>query len=152
MLDQLISSLKGGVAGDLTSKIGIPADKIDDILRITGQVTTNEVTKEATSGGIGTLMNLFSGSSNNSNANSLQNNIVNGVVSQLIEKVGLDGSMAKMAATFVVPSVINKVAGKNSETPENDPSPIQNIFGLISGENSNKNTGGLMGKINDFLN
>jgi len=61
MLDQLLSGLKGSVAGDLVDKIGIPTDKIDDVLQVTGEVATKEVAKEAVSGGMGNLMNLFSG-------------------------------------------------------------------------------------------
>ena len=148
MLEQLISSVKGNVLGDLTEKVGIPTDKIDDVLKVAGQVATKEVVKETTQGGLNTVMNLFSGASNNTGANSLQSNITNGIVSQLMEKVGLDGTMAKMAASYVVPAVIAKITGKNSETPDDDTSSLQSMFGLGGGDSKD---GGLMGKISDFF-
>jgi len=148
MLENLLSGLKGEFAGELTKKIGIPIDKVDDVMKIAGQVASTEVTKEATSGGLDTIMNLFSKSANNSSANSLQDNIVKGIVTNLISKVGLDASMANMAANYLVPMIMEKVTGENSTTPDNDASPITKMFGLATGGKS----GGLMDTIGSFFN
>ncbi|MCK5539231.1 MAG: hypothetical protein KAI79_20580 [Bacteroidales bacterium] len=146
MIQELLSGMKGEIIGELTEKIGIPTDKMDDIMGIVGSVATTEVTKEATGGGIGNIMNLFSSSDNNSSANSLQDNIVNGVVADLISKLGIEESMAKMAAAYVVPMLMEKITGKNSETADDDASPITKMFGIVSSGDD-----GLMGKIGGFF-
>ena len=147
MLKNLLSAVKGEISGDLIEKVGLPANKIDDVLEITGNVATKEVTKEATKGGLGNVMNMFSKSENNSGASSLQDNIVKGVVANLISKLGLDEAKANMAANIVVPMVMKQITGKNSETADDDASPINNLFGL----GGSKKKSGIMGKVNKFF-
>ena len=91
-------------------------------------------------------MNLFSTSENNSNASSLQENIASGIVTNLITKIGIDESMAKAATSFILPMVMEKITGKNSETPDDDASPITSLFGLAGGD-SDAGIMGTLGKL-----
>ncbi len=129
MFDQLISGVKEQLGAQLPKEANVNSGQLDGIVSVLGDVTKKEVTKEMTGGSIGGLMNLFSNSGNNSAANSIQNNITSGVVSGLIEKLGFNGSTAKMIASTAVPLVMKMITDKNSETPEDDPSPLTNMFG-----------------------
>ncbi len=144
MLDQLFSGLKEQLGSQITKEAGVDDSKLDGIMSVVGDVTKNEVTKELTGGGVSGLMNLFSNSSNNSAANSIQNNITSGIVEGLMNKVGIEGQTAKMVANTAVPIVMNLITKENSKTPEDDPSPIANLFG-------GGDSGSLLGGIADKL-
>ncbi len=144
MFDDIIKLAKDNLGDKITKEAKVEPDKLDGIMSVVGDVTKNEVTKEITGGGISGLMNLFSKSENNSSANSIQNNISTGIVSGLMEKVGLGGSTAKTIAGMAVPMVIKLITDKNSETPEDDPSPLTSLFG---GDGIGNMLGGLASKL-----
>ena len=89
MLDSILKSLASETSQDLVSKVGVPTEKLDDLFKVTGDVTQDEITKHVSKGGLDTVMNLFSNGANSSLANGLQNNLVNGLVSGFISKLGL---------------------------------------------------------------
>ena len=147
MFDQLLSSIKDKALGAVTNNEEIPNEKIDDILKIAGDVTQKEVVKETSNSGLGSIMNLFSSSDNNSGANLLQGNIMSGVIAGIIEKTGLNPAAAKTAASSVVPMLMSKITDKNNETDENDSSPLNDVFGMLGGGSA----GDIMGKIGGFF-
>ena len=154
MLEELLSGLKDQALGKINDNPEIPNEKLDDILNIAGEVTKNEVAKESANSGLENVMNLFSKSENNSAANSLQGNILNGVVSQLTQKHGLGKSAATAAASAIIPIVLEKITHKNSSTPDNDASPLADIFGsVISGAMSggSSKSGGILGALGGLL-
>ncbi len=134
MIDTILSGLKGSVTEDLTSKIGLSPDMLDDVMSITGQVATKEVSKNMLSGAASTVMNLFSDKENNNDANGLQDNITSGIVAGLISKLGIDSSMANQITAVVVPALMSIISSKNSETPDDDSSPITKIFDMVGGD------------------
>ncbi len=143
MFDDIINGVKDQIASSITKETDVEPGKLDGIMSVVGDVTKNEVTKEITGGGISGIMNLFSKSENNSVANSIQNNISTGIVSGLMEKVGLGGPIAQKIAGIAVPMVVKLVTDKNSETPDDDPSPITSLFG---GGDAGSMLGGLASK------
>ena len=153
MLEELLSGLKDQALGSINNNPEIPNDKLDSIMDIVGSVTKEHVAKEATSSsnGIGNLMNLFSKNDNNSSANSLQGNIMNSVVTSLVEKVGLSHSAAQMATKTILPMVMDKISSSNSKTPDNDASPLMDIFGSVLSGASNSKGGGIMDALSGFL-
>lgn len=145
MLDNLIGSLKSEVGGKIMSQTKLPSGTMDKVFSIIGDVTKKEVGQQVTSGGIGNVMNLFSRQANNQGANMLQSNITNGVVSNLASKLGLSSDISKSIANIAVPALISMITKKNSETPDDDPSPLNDIFGGIGGKE------GLGGAAKDML-
>lgn len=129
MLEQLLQGLQGQVGKEVQEKAGVDSDMMAQIMKIAGGVASQQVAKQITSGGINDVMNLFSNKPNNSNANALQSNISNDLVSNLIQKLGLDEQKAAMISSLVIPAVMNMITQKNNETPENDSSPITDLFG-----------------------
>jgi hypothetical protein len=142
MLDSIINSLKSEVGGEILEKANLSSDKLDGIFSVIGESATKEVSSNMLGGDFSTVMNLFSKNKNNSSANTLQSNITSSVISGLISKLGLSESISKIIADIAVPSLIGLITKKNDETPEDDSSPLTNIFG---GKEAGK--GGVFGKV-----
>ncbi|NPA44930.1 MAG: hypothetical protein GXO49_05290 [Chlorobi bacterium] len=155
MLEELLAGLKNDALGAINDHPDVPNEKLGDIMDVIGNVTKEHVAKEAVnSNGLGNLMNLFSESENNENANSLQSNIMNSVIDGLMGKAGLGKSGASAAASAILPMVLNAITSKNSSTPDDDASPLMDIFGSVlssamSGGNSK--SGGIMGALGNLF-
>lgn len=145
MLDLILNGLKEQVGGDLQQKAGVSSNMMDDILKITGSVATKEVSKQMLSGNLDAVMNLFSNQANNAQANSLQDNIVNGMVSNFVQKLGLNKQTATTVTSIIIPVLMNMITKKNAETPDNDPSPLNDLFNP-KGQGGKDLLGGLIGK------
>jgi uncharacterized protein YidB (DUF937 family) len=91
-------------------------------------------------------MNLFSKQPNNTAANQLQSGITSGVINGLAGKLGISKEMAGTIAQIAVPALINLITKKNSETPDDDPSPLNNIFGGIGKGSAGDVARGMLGK------
>lgn len=129
MLDQLINSLKSEVGGQLTNQVNLPAGHLDQVFSILGDVTKKEVTGHLLGGNLSDVMNLFSDKPNNSGADTLQSNINTGLISGLTSKLGLTADKAASIASVVLPGLIKLITHKNNSTPEDDASPLHEIFG-----------------------
>lgn len=124
-----MGSLKSEVGSRIVNETKLPSDKLDNVFSVIGDVTHKEVSQQLTGGGIGNVMNLFSKNPNNDGANQVQSNIHNGVIQELTGKLGLSHQQSGSIAQMVVPALINMITHKNSATPDNDPSPLHEIFG-----------------------
>jgi len=140
MLEQLISSLKSEVGGQLSSQTSLPAGSIDKVFSVIGDVTKKEVAGQMLGGNLSNVMNLFSDKPNNKGADLLQSNISSGVISSLTSKLGLSPEISRTIAAVAIPALISLITKKNSTTPDDDPSPLNEIFGGAS-------KGGLLGGV-----
>lgn len=129
MLDQLMNSLKSEVGGQITSQTNLPANNLDKVISVLGDVTKKEVAGQMLKGNLSDVMNLFSDKPNNNGANQLQSNIGSGVISELTGKLGLSPDIAKKIAAVAMPTLVKLITQKNNTTPDNDPSPLQDLFG-----------------------
>lgn len=145
MIDAILKTLKDQVGGQILEKANIPADKLDDVFSVIGDSAQSEVVSQMTSGGLSTMMNLFSNNSNSSSANQLQSNISGNIVTGLIKKLGLSESIAQTISQIVVPALIGLITKKNSETPDDDSSPLTDLFGQVTGNKGG--IGGALGKL-----
>lgn len=133
MLDSLLSGLSDQIPGDLLEKVGLDSSKANDVAKVAGDSAMQVMGKELMSGGIGNLMNLFSNKPNSNAANALQNNLMETMVGNFISKLGLNKKTSNLLAQTLVPILVNMVTKKNNETPEDDSSPITDLFGGKSG-------------------
>lgn len=140
MLEQLINTLKSQVGEQLGSQTGLPGGSLDKVFSVIGDVTKKEVAGQMLGGNLSNVMNLFSDKPNNDGANLLQSNITSGVVSNLTSKLGLSPQMSQTIATVAIPALINLITKKNNKTPDDDPSPLNEIFGGSA-------KGGLLGNV-----
>jgi hypothetical protein len=129
MIENLLESLKDEIGGQILQKTDVQPDQLPGILSVIGDSTKAEVRNTMLEGGLGTVMNLFSNKPNSTGADLLQSNITQGMVSGLIQKIGLNRSTASVIAGIAVPLLMDMVTRKNNETPNDDPSPINALFG-----------------------
>jgi len=146
MIESIINELKSNLGSEITSKTQVSASQLDGIFSVIQNAAQSEIGKNLVGDGLGTVMNLFSKQENNASANSLQQNLINSVVSGLVEKLGLSSSVAQTISSVVVPKLIEFVTQKNSETPDDDASPITKLFGNSSSNDLLSQAGGLLGK------
>jgi uncharacterized protein YidB (DUF937 family) len=147
MLENLLGTLKSEVGSQILNQTQLPANKLDGVFKVIGDVTKKEVTNQMTSGGIENLLNLFSNKPNSAAANLIQNNIASGVVSNLVSKLGLSQDIAKTISGIAIPVIINLITKKNSVTPDNDPSPLKEIFGTGKSSAIGGIAKGILGKL-----
>lgn len=147
MIENLLEGLKDQIGGQILDKTDVQSDLLPDIFSVIGDTAKTEVKNSMLDGGLDTVMNLFSNKPNDSGANLLQSNITQGIVSGLIQKIGLNSSTASTIAGVAVPLLMNLITKKNNETPEDDPSPLNALFG---GNDSMGNLGGNL--LNNLLN
>ena len=147
MLEQILSGLKDQIGNEVQQKAGVSSNMLDDIMKITGDVATKEVSKEMLGGNLDAVMNLFSNKENSGQASSLQGNIMNGMISNFVEKLGLNEKTASTVTSIIIPVLMNLVTKKNNQTEENDASPLVDLFNSAVGGGGDSNPlGGLIGK------
>ena len=132
MIESIINALKSEVGSQIVGQTNLPSGNLDKVFGIIGDVTKKEVTGQLKSGNLSTVMNLFSNQANNSGANALQNSITSGIVANLASKLGLSQQVSNTIAQIAVPALMNLITKKNSTTPDDDPSPLNDIFGSIT--------------------
>jgi hypothetical protein len=134
MLEQLINSLKSEVGGQIMNQTNLPSGHLDQVFSVIGDVTKKEVAGQMLGGNLSDVMNLFSDNPNNTGADKLQSNISSGVVSGLCSRLGLSPEVAKKIALVALPALMKLVTSKNNTTPDDDPSPLTELFGVAGGE------------------
>lgn len=144
MLDGILGQIKGQLGDSLQQQEGVDSSQLDGIMDIVQSVTGEKVGKQMLGDGLGPVMNLFSNNNNSTEADSLQSDITGGIASSLVEKLGFSGETATNITSAVIPMVINLVTEKNSETPDDDASPLTELFG-------GGDLGGIAGKIGDLF-
>lgn len=146
MLDQIINSVKSEVGGQIAGKTNLPSGTIDKVFSEIGDVTKKEVTNQMAGGNLPNVMNLFSEKPNNSKADEIQSNISSGVISNLTGKLGLSPQVAGTISSIAIPAIINMITKKNKSTPDDDPSPLTDLFGgLGKGEGIGDAARGVIG-------
>jgi uncharacterized protein YidB (DUF937 family) len=129
MLEQLLNSLKSEIGGQLADQHNLQSGHLDQIFSIIGNVANKEVTGNILQGKLSEVMNLFSKNPNTDGANQLQSKISSGVISELTGKLGLSSDTAGSIASKVLPGLLDKITNHNSRTDDDDPSPLNELFG-----------------------
>jgi uncharacterized protein YidB (DUF937 family) len=104
--------------------------------------------KEMMSGGLDTVMNLFSNKSNSSAADGLQSLLTTTLINKFMGKLGLSQEGGSTLASSIVPTIINLISKKNGETPDTDSSALSSLFGGGSSDALDKAKGMLGGMFN----
>lgn len=144
MIGDILKGLQGETSGQLTKIPGFNSNQLDDVFGIAGDVVTKQVGSQLLGGNSGALMSLFSKGSNNSSANDLQGSIEKGIITKLTSDLGMNRNVASQVVSVLLPSILGKVTGINSKTPDNDLSPLESLFGGGKGKND---IGGMLNKL-----
>lgn len=145
MLDTILGQLKNEVGPKLQSEAGVDSSQMDGIMGVVQSVAGEKIGKSLMGDGLNSVMNLFSDKPNTTQADTLQSDITGGIVSGLIEKLGFSSEKATSITSTIVPIIINLITKKNSETPDDDASPLTDLFG-------GGDLGGLADKVGGFFN
>lgn len=130
MISSVLANLKDQIPSELLNQVGLDSSKAEDVAEIAGDSAKEVMGNQLLSGGLDTVMNLFSKKDNNSSANSLQNSLVSTFVANLVSsKLGLDKGKAETIASTVVPMVMSLITDKNEESDESDSASIMDMFG-----------------------
>jgi uncharacterized protein YidB (DUF937 family) len=129
MIDQLLENVKGGAMGDIMSKFGLDEGKAKGIMDLAGGSTKEVMTEKVKSGGLDTVMNLFSNKENGSSENGVMSSVQDNFVTKITSQLGIDPSIAKNIADTVLPKITSMITSKNEETPSSDSSSILSMFG-----------------------
>ena len=129
MLENLINSLKSEVGGQLSSQAQLPSGNMESIFSVIGNVVKKEAIGQMVGGNLSHLMNLFSDKPNNDNANQIQSSMHSGVINELTSKLGISPEQSKGIAGVALPALINMITKHNNTTPDDDPSPLHDLFG-----------------------
>lgn len=150
MIADIISSFKGDMISNLTSKFGIGPDKAESSVDIAKDNVTATLKSEAAKGNFAELKSALSGNQTGAQ-NGVVNKIIQNYMGDLTAKLGLSSSQSSSIANFVIPFIFNKIAGKTKSEGEMDES---NILSMLGGGDAIKNIkegigdklGGLFGK------
>ena len=142
MLDSILGTLKDQVAGKLETEAGVESSNVGGVMDVVKSVAMDKIGGEMLSGGLSSVMNLFSGKSNSTAADGLQTSLTTGVVNGLIEKMGFSKEKSSTVTNIVVPVLINLISKKNDETAEDDASPLKSLFGSAAASGLGDKLGG----------
>ncbi len=145
MIDDLMKGLQGQTGSELTKIPGLKPNQLDDIFKISGETVTKEMSSQMMGGNVNTLMNLFSNQKNSSSADMLQGNLEKTLISNITQKLGLDKNTSSAVVSMLLSKIINQITNKNSQTPDNDSSPLESLFGGNKG--GAKDIGNLLNKL-----
>lgn len=146
MLENLLSSLKSEIGDQIAGKTQLPPDKLDNVFSVIGDETKRQVSQQMSGDGISGVMNLFSRQPNSPKADQLQSNISLGIVGGLMSKLGLSKDVSENIAQIAVPKLVSMITNKNSTTPDDDPSPLHDLFGEGIGSGLGEAAKGVIGK------
>lgn len=143
MLNSIISSLKGDLVPQLTSKFGLSADTAESSIGLAKDNIVGGLQSEASKGNFSEIQNLLSGNNTGQN-NPIVGNITNSFMGDLTSKLGLSASQSSSIANFIIPFALQKIGGQ-TKGQNMGKEGILSILG--GGDMLNKLPGGLGGKI-----
>lgn len=128
MINDIISSFKGDLISNITSKFGIGQDKAESSVELAKENVTGTLKSEAAKGNFGELKSALSG-----NQTTAQNGVVDKVIrnymGDLTGKLGLSSSQSSSIANFVIPFIFNLIGNKTKSEGEMDEAGILSMLG-----------------------
>lgn len=144
MLDNLINSFKDQL-GPIISNEGLDTSKLNDVAKLSADSLGEGMMKEAASGGMDNILNLFLSESPTSQSNSMVSGVIGNLTEKLSSSFGLDASKANGIASKIIPFVIDILGKKfrDSGEHENTTAGLAEFAGL--------DAGGMIDKAKDLL-
>ncbi|MEM9326059.1 MAG: hypothetical protein AAGA85_10400 [Bacteroidota bacterium] len=134
MLQSILESVIGEVGESFAQKSGMSGREAQESLEVTGQTALDVIQQHMGAGDMSSLMNLFSQrQANGASADAIQNEITAKVTSSLLSKNNFNLEKVLPIVTMVLPMVMNQISKRNDETPDDDDSPLQDMFGGATG-------------------
>jgi len=147
MLENLIDSFKDQLSSKI-SESGVSTDKVDDIVKLSGSSMSEELMSKASSGGMDSVLSLFTDESSTNSSNSIVQGIVGNLTGKLSSSLGMDAGTANGLASKIIPYIIDMLGDKfRKSDSSNDAAGLAEFAGLDAGGMIEKAKGLLGGKL-----
>ncbi len=147
MLENLIDSFKDQLSSKI-SEAGVSNDKVDDIVKLSGSSMSEELMSKVSSGGMDSILSLFTDESATSSSNSIVQGIIGNLTGKLSSSLGMDSSQANGLASKIVPFIVDMLGDKfRKSDSSNDAAELAEFAGMDAGNLIEKAKGLLGGKL-----
>ncbi|MBC7450557.1 MAG: hypothetical protein H7259_03615 [Cytophagales bacterium] len=143
MIDQLIQSAQQHLAPQL-EKMGVEPEQLNGVFGVVQESVTDGLQKEAFSGGMDSVLELFNGKGGNLHSNSIVSSISENVVQSLVDKVGLDPSIAGKVSSMIIPFVMEKFSGPDSGSSSSS-TDLMSLLGFRNGGDVSSTLSNILG-------
>ncbi|GGZ32644.1 hypothetical protein GCM10007049_27700 [Echinicola pacifica] len=110
MINDIIKSIGPQVVSQITSQFGLSEDQASKAVETTKESLTSSATKEAASGNLDGLLAMINQGSGASGSGMFQK-FAGNLAGDYISKLGVPEGVAKQITAFVLPMVLDKIAG-----------------------------------------
>lgn len=119
MLDQLLNLVKEQAGDAIVNNPAIPNQHNDEAINMASSSIFDALKGQASSGGIGNLLNMFSGGGASAGSNPLVSSVVSNLASQYAQKFGISPAIANTVASSLIPMVMEKFVNKTNDSNDN---------------------------------
>ncbi len=145
MLNSIINLVKDE-ASKAVSNAGVPAEKQEETVQTATSTIVKEMAGHFIPDNLSALSGLFGGSGGATSSgigSNLTSGIESSVVSALVQKVGLNSTIANGVASLLVPAVMGMIS-KNVKDPNKPGFNVESIIESVTGKGTG---GGLLGAL-----
>jgi len=129
MLDEIMNMVKEATGQAVNNTAEVSNDQAGAIAQHVSGSLMDELKSAVSSGGLQSIMGMFSGQNGNVANNPVTQNIVGNIASSLSQKFGLNQGIASSLTSSIIPMVMSKMSGK-----ANDPNDKSLDLGSIANE------------------
>ncbi len=143
MFDQILKLATSQLSEQFAGNPEIPQHQVQDIAQETGSSIFGAITDQISSGNLGAVQEMLSGTQT-SGSNPIVNSIATSVVNNLVQKFGLNPSLAQTISAIAVPFVMNMFNSKVSNAQQSSGFDVNSVLQsvLSGGQQSSGNSGG----------
>ena len=141
MINNFLNDIKGELLEQVTGKVNLDSEKLNDASNIIGNTFKDELLDKFSKGHVGEITGLLS---KNGSSSPFATNIINQTAGNLMSKLGLPNSISTSIANIAIPFIINKLGDFASENGKDNDNGISDLLGdLVKGSLKDKLLGGL---------
>lgn len=133
MLDQLLNLVKEHAGDAIVNNPAIPNQHNDEAINMASSSIFDALKGQASGGGIGNLISMFSGGGAASGSNSMVSGVVSNLASQYAQKFGISPAIANTVASSLIPMVMEKFVNKTND-PNDSSFDLNGIVGSLTGK------------------
>lgn len=135
MIEQLFNLIQQESQQQIIDNPSIPNEQNKEAMGLATESIFGGLQNALANGNFQDVMNLFGGKTNTDQSNPLVSGISDNFVGGLMQKFGLDNSIAKSIAASIIPMVIGKMISKTNDSGDSS-FDINNIIGSLIGSKS----------------
>ncbi|TAF76112.1 MAG: DUF937 domain-containing protein [Bacteroidetes bacterium] len=133
MLDQLLNLVKEHAGDAIVNNPAIPNQHNDEAINMASSSIFDALKGQASGGGIGNLISMFSGGGASASSNPLVSGVVSNLASQYAQKFGISPAIANTVASSLIPMVMEKFVNKTND-PKDSSFDLNGIVGTLTGK------------------